>query len=346
MGIATRQADLDKDRRILIDLMLRYLTPRSDERKFDWLYRENPDGPAKIWLAIDTDRDEIVGSGAVIPRRMYLDGNEQLGCLLADFWIHPQYRSLGPATQLQRACIEDFRAGRFSLCYDFPQSSMGAVYKRLGILPKERLLRMTKPLRVDNKVTEIVPIRLLRPTLTTLGNRWLALRDHTSRRLGKCTVSFYEGMFGEEFSAIAHRASAQYGVCVKRSAAYLNWRYRDHYFLRYEVFTARVETALLAYAVVADAGEYAQIVDLFGVEDPLVLNQIVSYIISRCRDLGKIGINVQLLGSRHWVALFNSMGFHIRESFPLLADGSASDGEANPAARTSKWFLTYGDIDG
>jgi GNAT superfamily N-acetyltransferase len=346
MASAIRPADLDKDRGHLINLMLGYLTQRSDERKFDWLYRENPDGPAKAWVAIETNRgEEIVGSAAAIPRRMYIDGREQLGCLLADFWIHPQYRSLGPAIQLQRACIEEFRTGGFALCYDFPQSSMGAVYRRLGILPSERLVRLTKPLRLDKKIGRAMPVPLLRNALTIAGNRWLEFSDHSLMRHRKCTISLHKGTFGEEFSSLEQQVSAPYGICVKRSAAYLNWRYGNHYFLHYEILTARRNNALMAYVVFVDTGEYGQIVDLFGVEDPQILRDLVSAVVFRFRERGRLGINIQLLESHQWVELLRCLGFHVRESLPLVALDSASNCRSAAPAPMSKWFLTYGDID-
>jgi len=345
MSIAIRLADLDSDRRVLIDLMLRYLTPRSDERKFDWLYRKNPDGPARVWVAIDTEREEIIGSGAAIPRRMYVDGREQMGCLLADFWIHPQYRSLGPAIQLQRACIEDFRAGRFALCYDFPQSNMEAVYKRLGISLSETLLRLSKPLHLDKQIERVVPVPLLRNALSALSNRMLAYSDRRRIRRCECTVALHEGSFGKEFSSLEQRVNARYGICVKRSAEFLNWRYRHHYFLRYEILAARCDSVLTAYVVYVDTGESGQIVDVFGVEDFSVLRQLILAAVTRFRERGKVAVSVQLLASHYWVALFESLGFYVRESFPLLAVGAVTDCRSNQSPKPARWFLTYGDID-
>jgi GNAT superfamily N-acetyltransferase len=345
MSISIRLADLDSDRQVLIELMLRYLTRRSNEKKFDWLYRDNPDGKGRVWIAVDKIRDEIVGSGAAIPRRMFVGDAEQFGCVLADFWIHPQYRSLGPAVQLQRACLEDVRLGRFSLCYDFPQSSMGAVYKRLGITPQEILLRLTRPLLVDQKIEKIITTPLLTPALSALGNLWLRHRDRKFRANGNCTISVHTGDFGEEFSSLARRANAGYGVCVQRSAEYLNWRYRNHYFHRYEVLTARLNRVLMAYVVFVDSGEDTQIVDLFGLNEPDIVSDLIGALVSRLREFGKRAVNVPWLASHPWVELFRRLGFYVRESFPIVTYPLTPNSSSQKPARIQDWFLTYGDID-
>src|SRR5689334_2271319 len=106
MKLSVRPADLYSDRDALIDLMLRYLTPMSDGPRYDWLYCRNPDGPARVWVMVDELDGNMVGSAAAIPRQMYVGKQRMLGCVLMDFWIHPEYRSVGPAVQLQRACME------------------------------------------------------------------------------------------------------------------------------------------------------------------------------------------------------------------------------------------------
>ena len=123
MRIVVREADLNAERAMLIEAFSRYLTPLSDNHRYDWLYLENPDGCAQIWVAHDAEGDQVIGSGTAIPRRLYVGGIEKLGCIFADFWIHPQYRSLGPALKLQRACMESMASGRFALFYDFPKSA-------------------------------------------------------------------------------------------------------------------------------------------------------------------------------------------------------------------------------
>src|SRR5689334_17291434 len=103
--ISIQQANLESDRGLLIDAIRRFLSPQSDEGRFDWLYRKGPHGRAIVWIATDGADGPLIGAAAAFPRRMYADNGVTVGCVLGDFFVAPEYRSLGPAVQLQRACL-------------------------------------------------------------------------------------------------------------------------------------------------------------------------------------------------------------------------------------------------
>ena len=85
MAIRLHEADLLGDGDALIELARANLG-QTDGRRFQWLYRENPFGPARAWLAFDGTATPI-GMCAVFPRRAYIAGDEVLGCVLGDFCV-------------------------------------------------------------------------------------------------------------------------------------------------------------------------------------------------------------------------------------------------------------------
>jgi hypothetical protein len=101
----------------------------------------------------------------------------------------------------------------------------------------------------------------------------------------------------------------------------------------------------MGYIVYRDAGEYGQIVDLFGFENPQVHRELILSVATGFRKRGKLAVTVQLLASHRWVSLFESLGFYVRESFPFLAVEAVSGCEVTQPSEASSWFLTYGDID-
>jgi GNAT superfamily N-acetyltransferase len=344
MSIKIRAADLDKDRESLITMLFQYLTRLSDGDRFDWLYLNNPHGKAHAWVAADTENCAIIGSAAAIPHRLYVDGIEKTGYLLADFWIHPQYRSLGPAVQLQRACVDFVESGSTDFFYDLPQSSMGSVYQRLGIVPREMLLRLAKPLRLDKKIRTKINIPIVASCLSGLSNRLLELRDFRLGGKSECTISIHQDAFGAEFSELARNLSAAYGACVVRSAEYLNWRYRSHYHIRYEILTARRNETLVAYVIFADMGDYGQIVDLYGINQADVLRDLVAGVLSILRERGTPTVNAPLLASHPWVGIFENLGFRVRESHPIIVYDSSARRTSEAEDRRG-WHLMYGDLD-
>jgi hypothetical protein len=204
-----------------------------------------------------------------------------------------------------------------ALAYDFPSTSMTAIYRRLGISPQDEMVRLAKPVRVDRAVAKNVRMRTVARGLSKLGNRILAWRDGAGEGAIGCTISLEAGPCSEEFTALARKMSASYGVCVERLADYLNWRYRSHPLRRYEILAARRDGTLVGYAVFLQEGEDAGIVDLFGIEEE-ALGSLVKRVVTIARKCGAIAVSASVLTSDPRRALLERLGFHARESRPVV----------------------------
>jgi hypothetical protein len=345
MKVIVHPADLALDRELLIDTLLRYLTPRSNAARFDWLYKNNPHGPARVWIARDSTTGTVVGTASAFPRCMSVDGYEEKGWVLGDFCIHEQYRSLGPALQLQRACLAEVEAGTIAFCYDFPSTSMMAVYKRLRINPCGHMLRLVKHLRVDRKVAEFVHNPVLARSLNAVGNTFLALRQISTRSSRDVTLSLHEGACGAEFSALVRAVGSRDGVYIQRSAAYLNWRYVANPLDRYELLTARRAGALWAYAVFSHTGDKATLVDLYGHEDVTVLSCLVDGLVALLWQRGVVTVIAPMLEHHPWVGLLQRLGFRAREARPMVVCAAPDSRVKRNAVAHRNWSLMQGDRD-
>jgi len=345
VAIVIREADILVDRQMLIGFLYQHLTKQSDDRRFDWLYLHNPHGRARAWIAMDTDTQAVVGVAGAFPRKVYIGRCEELGWVLGDFCMSPRYRSLGPAVQLQRACLAEVNSGKVAFCYDFPSTNMTAIYKRLGIHSFGQMLRLAKPLCIDRKIEGIIKMPLIARVLSTPGNFLLALHDLKPESSGTLTISLYEGNCGKEFSILAQQIGGQYGACVQRSAEYLNWRYLANPLRRYELLTAHRDGSLLAYAVFTHTGKDAMLVDLFGIEELIVLRSLVDRLVVLLRKRGVITLSASMLESHPWVGLLQRSGFRPRETNPVVI---YTPGYAPSEVNTFKdvnWFLMQGDRD-
>lgn len=339
MPIIIRPAHLESDRELLNDTLKRFLTPLADRSRFNWLYRDNPFGQARVWLAIDHDTAAVVGTASAFPRRLYANGCEVSAWVLGDFCINDQYRSLGPALKLQRACLTELDSGGAALCYDFPNVRMMAIYKRLGVGQSQQMLRLAKPLRVDRTVGQTIKIPILARGLTTAGNRVLTLLERRTKAPGSVTFSLQRGECDDEFSALARKVGGRYGVCVQRSAEYLNWRYFANTYCRYELLTARRQGSLTAYIFFTQVGEDAILADLFGIEEPAVLARLVDEVVDLLRGRGVVTVSAPMLESHPWRPLLEGRGFKVREASPVVIYM-----KYNPCEGLN-WFLMHGDRD-
>jgi hypothetical protein len=228
-----------------------------------------------------------------------------------------------------------------ALAYDFPSRSMTAIYRRLGIPPQDEMVRLAKPMRVDREVAKSVRMRTVARGLSKLGNWILAWRDGAGERANGCTISLEAGPCGEEFTALAQKMSACYGVCVERLADYLNWRYRAHPLRRYEILAARREGTLVGYVVFLQEGEDASIVDLFTIEEE-VLSSLVRRVVTIMRKCGATTVSASVLTSDPRRALLERLGFRARESRPVVVYLPRQP--ATPDRHTGlSWFLMDGD---
>ena len=93
--IEIQPADIVADAGLLVESLRTHLTARSDMQRHAWLYRQNPHGQALAWIARDTTKQLVVGSGAIIPRRMWYQGAPQMACVMARMWASLKVPSKG-----------------------------------------------------------------------------------------------------------------------------------------------------------------------------------------------------------------------------------------------------------
>jgi hypothetical protein len=342
MPHSVRPVDLEVDYQLFIDLLSRNLGPSAAEvQRFDWLYRGNPCGPARAWIAIEEGSGRGMGAAAAFPRKLCIGRSIYPGYVLGDFCIDHQYRSLGLALQLQRACLEQFGSPCSFPSYDFPSDQMMAVYRRMQIAPAGHMVRWSKPLRVERKMGELVKPPALAKVLAAPINKLLAWRDIATASDGGWMIAQHRGECGEEFTVLAHIVGSRYGACVERSADYLNWRYLKHPRARYEILTARWGEELKGYVVFSHTETDGQIVDLFGFSNTAMWTALVTHVVALLRERAIITVSVPSLATSPWTGLLKGWGFHPREASPVVV--YPPGGVAASAANVSGWFLMDGD---
>lgn len=336
MAIYVRLANLIDDETILTDLARKYLHQDADQRRFQWLYRENPFGPARAWIAYENDT-EAVGMAAVFPRQMYCAGAVVLSCVLGDLCIATKYRSLGPALQLQRACLECVRSGEFGIAYDFPGTTMLGIYRHLGIQPVATSIRMAKVLRADEKVRRVIPARILSRPAAAAANFALSVADRTFADVPGIEFELEEAPCTSEYSELASRIGSSLGACTIRSAEYLNWRYRQHPHRKYEFFVARQNSGMLAYCTFAVEDGNAIVAELFGSIDHQALRNLLQRLVVLLRARGVATLSLPMLNGDRRADELRRMGFRAREAVPVMVFGPKAEVAGTPM------LLMHGD---
>ncbi len=315
MSIVICPADLEGDQAALIDLYKRCLTPQSDRRRFRWLYRECPFGEARAWVAVDAATAQVVGAAALFPRLFWFDADERLGCVLGDFCVDNLRRSLGPALQLQRACLAGAMDETFQFYYDFPSAAMMAIYQRLGVGSRGKFVRFARLLRADARIAKIVKSKALARGLAAPLNLVLRRGGGHAR---ECEIAVHAARCGDEFTALDCVLRARDGISTVRTAEYLNWRYLDCPLAKYDFLAARRNGELVGYVVFTSAGDSASIVEMHAKEEPAVIESLLCGASELLRKRGAATVSLPALEQHPWRPQFEHAGFRARESSPVI----------------------------
>jgi len=342
MGLTILEADLEQDREELIAFLHDNLTPESNDARFNWLYLDSPNGRARAWMAI-SESGRTIGMAAAFPRSFWASGKVEQVWVLGDFSIHPDYRSLGPALQLQRAILESLSNTSYAV-YDFPSPTMMAIYRRLGAPLPGKHVRHVKLIRSDEHVQKWIRRPFLASCISSILNVLLYALQFSRYFAGGVEFSLHEGPFGKEFEMTNGFVASGHRLQGYRSADHLNWRYLRHPFKKYLVVVARKQMQLIGYGILEINQHGATFAELYTKEMPNIVAGIVLYAASVLRKTRISSISMPLLENCHLVPLLRSAGFYPRESVPVIAHAtSAAKCTSDDMFHIKNWFLVHGD---
>ena len=341
MPLKIRPADLRADRKAIVECLLRFLSPHADAARYDWLYTQSPHGPASAWIAVDEASGETIGVASAFPRRAFLDGAETVAWVLGDFCIHDQYLTLGPALQLNRACLDAVGHGAAAFCYDFPSRSMMAVYHRLRIAPLGNVVRYSRVLRWGRRLGRAVPVPVLREGVTAIASIADLLPPSRARAAGGLTVETQAEACGPEFDELDLARRGRTRLHLDRSAAHLNWRYRAKPGPREEMLTARDGRGLRGFAVLAPDGSDEQLSDLTALDDQAA-EALLDEAAARSWRRGAVTLSMSLFASHAVAPVLRRRGFRPREESPVIL-AAGPDARLRAALCEADVPLTPGD---
>ncbi len=341
-----RHADLNVDRDQIIDLQRKYLTEHSDLLRFEWLYENNPFGLPHVWVAEDSSTSAIIGVAAAFPRSLYVELQKKIGWVLGDFCISAQYRSLGPAIQLQRACLEGVSLEGSAIWYDFPSDKMLAIYKRLKVSSPGKMIRFVKPLKVNRKVRDLVSSNILQRCLITVGNKVLDLSSRRVKARAGLVFEDHVGEYGHEFTELSEEVGGSGKNCLEHTASYMDWRYRQNPLGNYVLIVARQDGELKGHAVFTETESDATIIDVFGVHEEHIIVGLLLDIVRRVRLHGRETVEVSIIEGHPWTPFLQTVGFRPRETAPVIVAGLQQDSACKTnRERQASLLLMQGDRD-
>jgi hypothetical protein len=312
MKISVRPVEHESEKQELLGILQTNLPALPHERRFSWLYRANPDGQAWSWFLFQDSPAQVVGVTSVFPRAMWVGDEIKVCGQVGDFAVSASHRSLGPALLLQRATFEPVDRGQIAFCYDCPPHAAGmSIFRRLGMRPNCTVHRYAFPLRVDAQLRR----RLGSASVVAAASGNLLLRLHRGiclrRKSPELEISEHLGAFGEEFSQLDAAVKRRNAIRGRRSAAHLNWRYREDPLQQYDVFTARRKGELVAFLVFQKAADVVTVVDFFGTASYETVSPLVAALTERYQATHQ-SVDIFLSEGSELTSYFLKMNFRWR----------------------------------
>jgi len=316
---------------------------------FRWYTERNPflRGRPPYWCLHDGAR--IIGMHGHMPVVYDVDGRERLGHMAQDDLLHPSCRGKGLGQVLLdgvRAQAPDFAAAMW-----FNDANHRS-YGKAGWIDVPGFRRWVRFLDAGRLVKEIGNPALARAARIAgpLALRALDLPGWLRRRGGLRFEPIEQ--FDARFDALWERAKAGLGISVRRSSAYLDWRYAQMPLRRYERFAALdARDQLLGYLVWRFVPEDGRpLVRIFDVlvdpAAPGVLEAMIAHVIAAARRENATHV-VCAAAHPPLVAGLRRLGFlaNRREEYHMISNWEP--GFVRPdVTDIRRWHLTLGDADG
>ena len=120
--------------------------PGTPAKRFDWMSKGNPAGPARWFLAFEKVSGELAGTLSVMPKKLAVNGKFLMAGIIGDLMVSKKYRVFGPALQLQRTVLESFPSLGVKLLYTVPNKAAEEIMLRAGYQKIGHFIRLVKPL--------------------------------------------------------------------------------------------------------------------------------------------------------------------------------------------------------
>jgi len=307
-----------------------------------WQYRDNPFSPEQPVLWVARERHEPLGQIGTMPVALWWNGAEVRASWGVDYFVAPDREGLGYSIDLVKTWMKSvdvamavgLAPGSYLIC-----KRLG--FRDLGYVPYfEAVL---DPSAIARRRWGPVAGTLARP-LTTIG---LLARLGRPRAPHGVDVQPAQRI-GAEYDRLWETARTTYGVCVRRDAAYVHWKYRAAPHKRYTILEARQRDRLTGFAVTRDEDyrgvRLGWIADLFSVSDDRATRDAL--LSAALRSFARAGVaRVQAFATHeHLGRDLLRHGFLSRPSRShLVARPSGIDD--GPLASSRNWHIVFGDAD-
>ncbi len=348
MGYIVREADIQTEKDQLVRILTENRT-RQDfdyEKRFDWIYLDNPNGKAIAWVIVDEKSNTPAGFTAVFPWKILVNGKEHLAWNCGDFSIYKEYRTLGIALKLRKAAKAGIDEGKVPFLFANPNERMEVVHLKVGHIRSATLNRYAMPLRLtkylENKSYGKIGAKLANPLYTS----FLKFKHRQNGEYEN--LSQAEMNFDDSYREICESLNKVSPVIGLRDSTHLTWKYKNHPNAPYQLFNyyrkGRLE-GYVVYGVKDDSIYLNEFLSKPGDGIPAsVLGSFIRFVISHYPDVQSLTTIIQEFNP--FLPVLEQAGFRKRKDSSHAAIVYAADPQLQSIVHDGRnWFMNVGDRD-
>jgi hypothetical protein len=341
------KADLIKDGAATLAILERNLQDISPQR-YRWSYEDSPNGKAHCWLAKREDQNQFVGTGALFPRKIFLNGKAVWAGVAGDLAVDQKHRIFGPALTLQKRIQASLRDCGFEFIYGVPNKPATPLFLKLGYKELGQYRQFIKALKVEYKTDVYLPPVFLTKRFPGAVNFLLKKlsREYWEKRTPEIHIET-PSFFDKKFDVFWERVLKEFRIIGERNSQFLNWRYTQSPRRRHDIFRLMDDHAeMIGYIVYYVQEGRAHIVDMLSFNSPETLNRLLSEFIFYMRRQEMGSISIRCLGAPGLCEALHQFNFieYKKEAGPvvLYTDHASFFPELY---QKDNWYFLEGDND-
>jgi len=349
MKYIVKQADLLADRDRMLNILKNNRTRDAShyEKRYDWIYLDNPDGQAIPWIIWDAEKGIPMGFTAVFPRRMFVKGKILTCWNCGDFSIEKNFRTLGIALQLRKEAKRAVDDGRVPFLYAHPNNRMAVVHLRAGHKQLAFMKRYALPIRLSKylrrkPMLEEITATIVDPLILNL----LKMKYH---KLGDYEVYFSKELkFSDAHLGICEHLNKHFPVIGLRDTKYLAWKYKNNPINQYYLYNYYENSLLVGYIIYfiqRNVLNLSEIVAKYNINiQRRMFSTFLYHVIKKYRDVQVISTIVQEFNPV--IPALMDLGFKYRNDATTPVITYTADEDLKPIVLDgNKWFMNLGDRD-
>jgi hypothetical protein len=351
MAYVVREANVMKDCEIMLNLLKNNRSREnfSYEKRFKWIYQDNPDGKAIPWIIWEEESKIPVGFTAVFPRRILVNGREEICWNCGDFSIEPKYRSLGVALQLRKEAKKEVNNGRVLFLYAHPNDRMKIIHQRAGHQQLGCMRRYALPLRMDSYFERKFNSKLLGKVIAFPFNQILNLRIALDRRTTHLhVVQLDKPEFNNQHEELFLELAKKYSIIGVRDKTYLNWKYLENPNHCYSLINFFSGKQLIGYIIFSKSDLVIEMVECIVFPEELAKDVLIYFLKTIKSTFPEAdSVSVVTFETNPIVKTLKQLRFQYRDDATSSVITYTSDGSelSRKIYDKSSWFLSVGDRD-